>query len=87
MAAKDFLRGNKTSIVKTLCADYTIILNKADEKQNHQPQRGEEPSSLRGNQARQWGSDTILRLRWVRVLQEYSLHVVLLHVRAWTEVK
>ncbi|KAK1906198.1 Caspase-8 [Dissostichus eleginoides] len=31
MAAKDILRSNKTSIVETLCADYTLILNKADE--------------------------------------------------------
>ncbi|KAK1906820.1 Homeobox protein SMOX-4 [Dissostichus eleginoides] len=31
MAAKDILRSNKTSIVETLCADYKLILNKADE--------------------------------------------------------
>ncbi|XP_034087921.1 caspase-8-like [Gymnodraco acuticeps] len=32
MAANDILRSNKTSILETLCADYRLILNKADQK-------------------------------------------------------
>ena len=33
MAAYDILRSNKTSIVATLCADHTLILNKVYEKE------------------------------------------------------
>ncbi|KAK1895215.1 Caspase recruitment domain containing protein 6 [Dissostichus eleginoides] len=33
MAANAILRRNKTSIVDTLCADYTLILNKADQNE------------------------------------------------------
>ena len=33
MAAKGMIRRNKTAIQATLCADYSLILNKVDEKQ------------------------------------------------------
>lgn len=33
MAAKGTIRRNKTAIQATLCADYSLILNKVDEKQ------------------------------------------------------
>lgn len=32
MSSRETVRGNKTSIVSSLCGDYTLILNKAEEK-------------------------------------------------------